>query len=267
MKPIGRSCAAAVALLCIATAAPAETARPENLLAAIDVAQQLGKPLPLDAAVVDSDGRALELGDVFSDRPAVLAFVYYDCPMLCSLVLEGLVKSLRPLRLDVGRDFDVVVLSFDPGESPQQAAAAKRRYVDSYDREGSEAGWHFLTAGADSIERLTAAAGFRYAYDENRDEYAHAATIMVTTADGRLARYFFGVEYPPRDVKLALVEASDGSIGSVTEQLLLYCYHYDPSAGRYTAAVMNIVRLAGAATVAGMLTVFVVFRRRERSSC
>lgn len=256
-----------VLLLCLGAVAGAEGTREDGILAGIDVEQRLGTPLPLDAAFVDESGQAVKLGDYFGERPVIIAPVYYECPMLCSLVLEGFVKALRPLGFRPGDEFDVVVVSFDPGEGPDLAAKKEAKYLESYGDDGTAGGWHFLTGTEPEIRRVTDALGFRYAYDEKRDEYAHAATIVVATPQGKIAKYFFGVEFSTRDLRLGLVEAASGKIGTAIDQFLLYCYHYDPSAGRYSAAVLNIVRMGGVATISAMLIFFLAMRRRERASC
>jgi len=242
----------------------AAPSNPDGVLEQIDVMQRLGKSLPLDARFTDSTGESLELGDLFGDKPVVLALVYYECPMLCTLVLNGLTKSLRALSSDVGDEFDVVVLSFDPAETPELAAAKKATYLEAYRRPQTADGWHFLTGDEESIRRVTEATGFRYAYDPDRDEYGHAAAVMVTTPDGRLARYLFGVEYSSRDVRLALVEASEGEIGNLVDRLLLFCYHYDPARGKYSAVALNLVRAGGVLTVGVFVAFVILMRRRER---
>jgi protein SCO1/2 len=247
-------------------AAPGET-RADAMLAGIDVEQKLGTMLPMDARFRDELGKEVTLGTLIADRPVVIAPVYYECPMLCSLVLEGFVKALRPLGFLPGKDFDVIVMSFDPGEGPELALRKKAAYLALYGKEETADGWHFLTGGEEEIRRVTDAIGFRYRYDAERDEYAHAASIVLATPEGRLARYFFGVEYSTRDLRLGLVEAAAGKIGNVVDQFLLYCYHYDPSMGRYSAAVLNLVRLGGIATVSAMLVGFMAMRRREKASC
>ena len=247
--------------------AAADAPRPDDVLAGIDVRQRLGEGLPLDAVFTDESGARVELRDYFEDRPVVLALVYYECPMLCTLVLNGLVKALRAMKYEPGEEFEIVIVSFDPEETSDLAAAKKAKYVDAYDRDSGGEGWHFLTGDVGSIERLTEAAGFDYVYDSQRDEYAHAATLMIVTPEGKLARYLFGVEYSSRDLQLAVVEASQGTIGGVVERFLLFCYHYDPALGRYSAAAMNLVRLGGIATVSGMVIFFMVMRRRERRRC
>jgi protein SCO1/2 len=186
----------------------------------------------------------------------ILAFVYYECPMLCTLVLNGLVSALRAVELEPGRDFDVVAIGIDPDETSELARAKQARYLDEYGKPETAGGWHFLTGAEPEIRRVADAAGFRYAYVPEKDEYAHASGVVVATPDGRLARYFFGIEYPPRDLRLALVEASDGKIGTLVDQVLLLCYHWDPLTGRYGLAIMNVIRFLGGLTVLG-LVVFV----------
>lgn len=249
-----------------AAAAQGET-RADTMLAGIDVQQKLGATLPMDARFRDETGREVTLDELIADRPVVIAPVYYECPMLCTLVLEGFVKALRPLGFVPGKEFDVIVVSFDPGETSELAARKKAAYLDLYGKEETAGGWYFLTGTETEIRRVTDAIGFRYVYDAERDEYAHAASIVLATPEGKLARYFFGVEYSTRDLRLGLVEAAAGKIGSVVDQFLLYCYHYDPSTGRYSAAVLNLVRLGGVATVSALLLFFLAMRRMEKPTC
>lgn len=225
--------------------------------------QRLNEALPLDLPFRDEDGRTVRLGDYFGRRPVVLAFVYYECPMLCTQVLNGLASSVGALEESIGRDFDVVTVSFDPRETPILASGKKKAYLDRYKREGAAAGWHFLTGDEPSIAALTEAAGFRYAWDPETSQFAHASGIVVATPEGRLSRYFFGIEYAPRDLKFALMESSAGKIGSMTDQLLLYCYHYDPVSGSYSFVAMNAVRLGGAVTLVALVGFVVVAIRRE----
>ena len=227
--------------------------------------QHLDAQLPLDAPFRDESGRLVRLGDYFTSRPVVLALVYYDCPMLCTQVLNSLVASLRVLSFETGREFDVVAVSFDPRERPELASAKKRSYLERYGRRGVEDGWHFLTGDEGAITRLTSAVGFRYVYDKDTLQFAHPAGITVVTPAGRLARYFFGIEYPPRDLRFALVEASDGRIGSRVDQVLLYCYHYNPATGKYGLVTMRIVRLGGIATVLALAVLIVLMERRPRT--
>jgi protein SCO1/2 len=226
--------------------------------------QKLDNPLPLDAPFVDENGREVKLGDYFGTRPVVLALVYYECPMLCTQVLNGLVGSLEALAFTAGREFDVVAVSFDAGETPTLAAQKRTTYLKRYGRPGSEGGVHFLTGRESSIAQLTGAVGFKYAYDEKIDQYAHPALITVVTPQGRVSRYLFGIEFAPRDLRLALVEAADNRIGSVVDQMLLFCYHYDPERGTYGFAITNLVRLGGVLTVLALGTFILVSLRRER---
>ena len=226
--------------------------------------QNLNRHLPLDELFVDESGRTVRIGDFYGSKPVVLAFVYYNCPMLCTMVLNALTSSVDTLSLDIGRDFDVVVVSFDPRETAALAATRKATVVDKYNRPGTEGGWHFLTGQEAPIARLTGAAGFRYVWDEQTRQFAHPTGIIVTTPDGRPARYLFGLEYGPRDLRLAIVEASHGRIGSAVDSLLLYCYHYDPMTGRYGFVVMRALRIAGGATVLALGSFVFVMVKRER---
>jgi protein SCO1/2 len=229
----------------------------------VGIDQKLGAALPLDLPFRDDQGRDVRLGDCFGGKPVVLALVYYECPMLCTLVLNGLVSGLDVVSLTAGSDFDVVAVSIDPDETPGLAAAKKREYVARYGRAGSDRGWHFLTGSEAAIRDLAAAAGFRYRYDAATGQYAHAAGIMVATPEGKLARYFYGVEYPPRDLRLGLVEASAGRIGTVVDQLLLFCYQYDPATGTYGAAAFGLLRAGGALTVLALGAYLAAMWRRE----
>jgi protein SCO1/2 len=226
--------------------------------------QNLNQALPLDTELVDEHGTRAPLSRYFGGKPVVLAFVYYECPMLCTQVLSAMTSTLKVLSLDAGKDYELVLVSFDPRETPAQASGKKAQYLARYDRPGAEAGWHFLTGDEAAIKRLTAAAGFRYVWDERTEQFAHPTGIIVVTPDGRPSRYLFGLEYGPRDVRLALVESSEGKVGSVADELLLYCYHYDPMTGRYGLYVMRVLRVAGAATVLAIGTFIVVMVRREK---
>lgn len=253
----------AAAAILVACAAGAEPQRPE-VLREIGFDQRIGASLPADVVLRDEAGRTLRLGDLLGRKPLVMAFVYYECPMLCTLTLNGLVGALGALSFDVGRDFDVVTVSFDPRETPELAAAKKKTYLSRYRRPGAEAGWLFLTGDEAALSRLTASVGFRYAWDAETNQYAHPAGILVVTPEGKIARYLYGIEYAPKDLRLAIVEASEGRIGSPVDQLLLYCYRYDPMTGKYGAAIMRIVRGAGVLTVLALGTFIGVMWRRER---
>jgi protein SCO1/2 len=226
--------------------------------------QKLDDAVPLDIPFADEQGRRVRLGDYFSARPVILALVYYDCPMLCTQVLNSLASTLSVLALDPGKDFEVVTVSFDARETPALAAAKKATTLERYKHPGAAAGWHFLTGDQPSIDRLTKAVGFRYVWDADLKQFAHPTGITVLTPRGRLARYLFGIEYGPRDLRFAIVEASAGRIGTPIDQVLLYCYHYDAAAGRYSLLVMRLVRIAGAATALAIGAFIVVMIRKER---
>ncbi len=225
--------------------------------------QRLGQQVRLDAVFRDELGRQVRLGDYFGKRPVVLVLAYYHCPMLCDLVLNGLAGSLKALTWNPGQEFEVVVASIDPKETPALAADQKRQTLGGYNRSGTQDGWHFLTGSQAAVDSLTKDVGFRYVYDRERNEYAHAAGITVLTPQGRVSRYIFGIDFPPRDVRLALYESADGRIGSVVDQAILYCFHYDPTTGRYTAAAMRLLQVAAALTLIGVVLMIVLLRRRE----
>jgi protein SCO1/2 len=225
--------------------------------------QRLNEQLPLDARFKDETGRDVRLGDYFGRKPVVLAFVYYECPMLCTQVLNGLTTSLTVLDETVGREFDVVAISFDARETPALADGKKKAHVDRYKRPESASGWHFLTGDEASIKAVTDAAGFHFVWDEKTQQFAHPSGIIVATPDGKLSRYFFGIEYASRDVKFALIESSAGRIGTAIDQLLLYCYHYDPATGSYGFVAMGAVRLGGLVTVLALVSFMVVSIRRD----
>jgi len=227
--------------------------------------QNIDQKLPLDATFRDETGKTVTLGSYYGQRPVLLAFIYYECPMLCTQVLNAMTATISMMSLDAGKDFELVLVGIDPRETPAQAAAKKTEYLHRYKRPGAEAGWHFLTGDEPEIKRVAKAAGFRYAWDEQTQQYAHPTGLIVTTPDGRLARYLFGIEYGPRDLNLSLVEASQGKGGSFADQLLLFCYHYDPMTGRYGIYVMRTLRVAGVATVLLIGTFIVVMVRREKS--
>jgi protein SCO1/2 len=257
-----RAAALAVALA-LAAPAGADPERPP-ILRDVAFTQRIGASVPLDLEFRDEGGRPVPLGTFFHGRPVVLVPAYYECPMLCTLVLNGVTSALRALAFDVGREFDVVTFSFNPNETSAEAAAKKETYLADYRRPGAAAGWHFLVGDAEPIRRLTEAIGFRYAYDPAQRQYAHASGIVVLTPDGRIARYFFGVEFPPRDLRLALVEASAGRLGSPIDQLLLFCFHYDPTTGRYGGVALGAMRIAGAATAIALGAFVALMVRRER---
>lgn len=228
--------------------------------------QNLDALVPLDTPFRDESGRTVRLGDYFGRRPVVMVFAYYDCPMLCTLVINGLSSALKVMSLSPGQDFEIVTVSFDPRDTPASATAKKASYLERYRREGAAEAWHFLTGDQASIDRLTKAAGFRYVWDKDTKQFAHPTGVIVLTPDGRLARYLFGIEYGPRDLRFAIVEASAGKIGSAVDSLLLYCYHYDPMTGRYGLVIMKAMRIAGAGTVLALGSFILVMVRREKRS-
>jgi protein SCO1/2 len=240
---------------------PAE--RMPGILSAVRFEQRLNEPLPLDTPFVDESGRGVRLGDYFGRRPVVLVFVYYECPMLCTQVLNGLTSVLGTLDQRAGRDFDVVAVSIDARETPVLAAAKKAAYVDRYDRPGAQSGWHFLTGTEGAIRAVTDAAGFHFAWDERTRQFAHASGFAIATPEGRLARYFFGIEYAPRDVTFALIESSQGRIGTLAERLLLYCYHYDPATGSYAFVAMRAVQVGAVVTLIALLGFVALALRRD----
>ena len=236
-----------------------------DILKDIDFEQRLDAQLPLDATFRDDAGRTVQLGEYFHhDKPVVLALVYYECPMLCTQVLNGMVTSLKVLRYNAGQDFDVVAISFNPKEGPGLASAKKAAYVDEYGRPGSAAGFHFLTGDPESIEKVTNAVGFKYKYDPRVLQYAHAAGLTLLTPEGRVSRYFYGIEFAPRDVQFGLMDASKLKIGTVTEKITFLCYHYDPATGKYGLMVTRLLQAGGILTLAAMGTFWFVMLRRER---
>jgi protein SCO1/2 len=240
---------------------PPANVRPPGLKN-VGIEQHLEEQIPPDLTFRDEAGKTVRIGEYFGQKPMILNLVYYQCPMLCSEVLSGLESSLRVLKFDVSKDFDVLTISFDPRETPEMASKAKAEYLKRYNRAGAENGWHFLTGPQESIDALTKAAGFQYQYDPKTGQFAHTTAIMVLTPGGKIAQYYFGVEYAPKDLRLGLVEASKGKIGNVVDEVLLYCYHYDPATGKYGAVITRILKLSAAATIlilGGLL--LILFRR------
>jgi protein SCO1 len=224
---------------------------------------RLNAQIPLDLPFVDENGKTVELRDYFQQKPVVLAFVYYGCPMLCNQVEQGVVGSLRMLSFTPGRDYEVVFVSFDPRESADMAAQKKKSAMEHFRRPETASGWHFLTGTKDSIDVATKAANFRYSFDTKNNLFAHASGIMLLTPDGRISRYFYGVEYPGRDMRLGLVDASAGKIGTPVDRALLFCYQYDPSSATYSASILKIIRLGGILTVLCIVGGILIFRRRD----
>ncbi len=221
-----------------------------EVLEEVGVTEHLDAKLPLDLEFRDEDGNWVELGSFFDgERPVILTLNYYKCPMLCGLMLNGVVDGLEGMDWTPGEEFEIVTISINPLETPELARAKKQNYLKRLDRPAAASGWHFMTGRELEIKRLAETVGFSYTYDPATQEYAHAAVIFVCTPDGRVARYLYGIEYPPKRLKLALLESSEGKVGSTLDQLILYCYHYDPANRRYTPVAMNIMRVGGSATV------------------
>ena len=227
---------------------PPSNVRPPHLQN-VGIEQHLDAQVPADLAFTDDSGRAVTLGDYFGKKPLILNLVYYNCTMLCGEALSGLTGAMKMVKFNVSDEFDVVTVSFDPRETSAVAAAKKQDYLKRYGRANAASGWHFLTGPAESINALTKAVGFQYEYDAKSSQYAHATAIMVLTPQGRISRYFYGVDYPPKDLRMGLVEASQGKIGNAVDQVLLYCYHYDPATGKYGAIVNNILKLGAGLTI------------------
>jgi protein SCO1 len=242
---------------------PANTRPPR--LENVGIEQRLDAQVPPDLTFRDDTGKTVKMGDYFGRKPLILNLVYYNCTMLCGEALAGLSSAMRLVKFDVGNEFDVVTVSFDPRETPEMAAAKKKDYVGRYGRANAAAGWHFLTGQPESINALTKAVGFQYQYDAKTNQYAHATAIMVLTPQGRISRYFYGVDFPPKDLRMGLVEASQGKIGNAVDAVLLYCYHYDPETGKYGAMVANILRLAAAATILIMGSFLFILWRMDLS--
>jgi protein SCO1/2 len=234
-------------------------------LRGVGIEQRLNAQVPMDLVFRDESGNNIRLGDCVQGKPTILVLVYYSCPRLCTRVLSGLLDGLTALKsFDIGDKFEVVTVSFDPRETPELAAAKKQAYVGSYGRSGAEKDWHFLTSAEPSIKQLTEAVGFHYTYDPVSQQFAHASGIMILTPTGKISRYFYGIDYSPTELRLGLVEAADSKIGTPVDQILLFCFHYDPTTGKYGLAVLNFVRLLGAVTLVGLGIMFVVLRRGER---
>jgi protein SCO1 len=252
-----------VVFLCIFTATAFAAQKLPADLQGVDVEQRLNQQIPLNLHFKNESGNEVQLGDLLQGKPAILTLVYYDCPMLCTQVLNGLITSLRPISFTPGDQFNIITVSFNPRETPDLAAAKKEAYLKDYARKGAEKGWSFLTGSEESIKKLTDAVGFRYKYDPKINQYAHGTAIMILTPEGKLARYFYGIEFPSNDLRLSLIEASENKIGSLADKVLLYCFHYDPSQGRYSASIMNIIRAGGILTVLCIGGYILITRRKE----
>jgi protein SCO1 len=232
----------------------------------VGIVQRLNEQVPLDVEFKNEDGKLVKLGEIITKKPVILALVYYDCPMLCNEVLNGLVGSLKGISFDAGKDFDVLAISFDAreNEKPDLAKRKKESYLQRYERKDAANGFHFLTGTQESIDKITEAVGFNYVFDESTNQFAHNGGIMLLTPEGKLSRYFYGIDYSPKDLKFGIMDSSQSKIGNPAEQLLLYCFHYDPSKGKYGLAILNIIRLGGVATLFGLGTFFYVFWRRNK---
>jgi protein SCO1 len=250
-----------------AQAVPNDTGAPAAAmpvpLEGVDFRPELNAAMPLDLSFRDETGRDVKLRDYFGQKPVVLAFVYFDCPMLCDQVQQGVVGTLRMLSFNPGREYEVVFVSFDDRDTPAKAAAKKTTALSHFRRPETASGWHFLTGSHASVEAVTKAANFRYRYDRKNDYFAHASGVMLLTPDGHISRYFYGVEYPGRDMRLGLVDASAGKIGSPIDHVLLFCYHYDPSSATYSASILKIMRFCAALTILALVVAILIFRRRE----
>jgi protein SCO1/2 len=231
----------------------------------VGIEQHLDAQVPAGLAFTDDSGRAVKLSDYFGKKPLILNLVYYNCTMLCGEALAGLSGSMKMIKFDAGNEYDVITVSFDPRETPQIAAVKKQEYLKRYGRPGAANGWHFLTGSADSINALTKAVGFQYQYDPKSNQYAHATAIMVLTPEGRISRYFYGVDFPPKDLRMGLVEASTGKIGNAVDSVLLYCYHYDPATGKYGAVVNNMLKIGAGLTIVLLGGMLLILFRTERS--
>ncbi len=239
-----------------------------SMLQKVGIDQKLNSQLPLDAEFKDENGNAVNLGDYFSKgKPVVLALVYYECPMLCNEVLNGLTGSLKGISFDAGKDFDVVAISFDARENERVDLTKNKKasYMARYGRAGAEKGWHFLTGEQSEIDKVTQAVGFNYQYDEKSNQFAHAGGIMVVTPEGKLSRYLYGIDYSPKDLKFSLMDSAQNKIGNPVEQLYLYCFHYDPASGKYGLAILSVLRLLAVATLLGIGGLLIVFWRYNKN--
>lgn len=235
-----------------------------SILDQVGLDQRLNAQIPLDLAFVDENGQAVQLQQYFGSKPVILMMVYYQCPMLCTQVLNGFTGAMMAIRrFNIGREFNVITVSIDPRDTAQDAAAKKKSYLQRYRRPEAAQGWHFLTGKKDQIDALAQAVGFRYAWDPEVKQYAHVSGIMLLTPQGRVAQYYYGIEYAPRDIQLGLIEASKGKIGNVVDQVLLYCYHYDPRQGKYGAVIFNVLRLSALATVLVLGGFMLIMFRRD----
>ena len=238
-----------------------------KVLQEVGIKQKLGEQLPLETEFKDANGNVVKLGEYFGKgKPVILALVYYECPMLCNEVLNGLTGSLKGISFDAGKEFDVIAISFDAreNEKPNLAKNKKESYLARYGRAGGENGWHFLTGTQESIDAVTEAVGFGYVYDEKTNQFAHAGGVMIVTPEGKLSRYYYGIDYEPRQLKFGIMDSGQSKVGNPAEQLLLYCFHYDPSTGKYGLSILRVIRIAGVATILGIAGMMLVFWRRNK---
>ena len=256
---------AIAAILLVSAAARAHDDKRPAALRDVAFDQELNRQVPLDLTFRDESGKTVRLANYFKGKPVILNFVYFKCQDLCPLLLDGVARSLRALSFEVGNQFDVLTVSFDPHDDPPLAAAKKTDLVEKYSRPGAAAGWHFLTGDEPAIQKLTESVGFRYTYDARTGEFGHATGIIILTPQGRTSRYFYGIDFSPRDVRLGLIEAAADKIGSPIDQLLLFCYHYDPTTGKYNLLVARVIQIAGAATVLALGAFIIVMLRRDRN--
>lgn len=253
-----------VLLIFISIPAAAQQLGLPAMIRNVGIDQKLNAQLPLELTFKDETGQTVRLGQYFVRKPVVLALVYYECPMLCDMVLNGLVHSMEKMTLNIGRDFDVVTVSFNPQESWQLAQNKKANYLEKFARPEAKEGWHFLTGQEAAIKQLAGSVGFRYAYDPRTKQFAHASGVMVITPEGKVSRYFYGIQYEPRDLRLGLVEASNHKIGSAADEILLFCFHYDPLTGKYGFVIMNVIRTLGSATAIALGALLFVLIRKDR---
>jgi len=260
---IGLMCAFCASATTVAAQMLSSQTKPE-FLNNVTIEQNLNGQTPLDLDFVNEKGEKVKLQELFSDKPVVLSLVYYQCPMLCNMMLNGMLESFNELKFTTGDEFDAITVSFDHRETAEMAAQKKASYIEQYGRQGADKGWHFLTGDEESIKKLAEAVGFAFTFIPETGQFAHASAIILLTPQGRISRYFYGVEYDPTDLRLGLVEASQNKIGSPVDQLLLYCFHYDPTTGKYGMVIMNVIRVFGTATVALLISFIIIMLRREK---
>jgi protein SCO1/2 len=257
---------AAIPAVFVPTAARAQQFGLPAMVRGVGIDQNLNGQIPLELTFREESGRSVRLGEYFRQKPVVLALVYYECPMLCDMVLNGLTHSMEQISLNLGQDYDVLAVSFNPHETWQLAASKKANYVEKYQRKGAAEGWHFLTGEEANIKQLADAAGFHYKYDPITKQFAHASGIMVLTPEGKISRYFYGIEYKPKDFRLGLVEASKNKIGNFADQVLLFCFHYDPVNGKYGLVIANVTRVVASASVLALGGLIFILLRKERQA-